>query len=57
MSIFCFNVVFLVVIGLFLMIIWKVPINEIGFWRWLIGWGVSVNLLTEMHNIQQYFLG
>ena len=57
MTEFIFVVCFQVVVGIFLMIIWKVPIDKISFWRWLIGWVVGVSLFTQMHNIQQYFLG
>ena len=52
-----FRFVFMVAVGIFLMIIWKVPITEISFWRWIIGWSVGIVLFTEMDNIQQYFLG
>jgi len=57
MTEFIFVVCFQVVVGIFLMIIWKVPIDKISFWRWLIGWVVGFSLFTQMHNIQQYFLG
>jgi len=50
-----FRLCYLVVVGVFLLMIWNIKIDEIGLLRWIIGWVVLMVLIENIDKIQQHF--
>jgi hypothetical protein len=45
---FITEIIFLVAVGLFLMFVWGIDPEKIGFIRWLIGWVICLTLLIDV---------
>jgi len=53
MLLFVVKITFEVCVGLFILAMWNVDIESIGFLRWLVGWVVTVTLLADVWPLVQ----
>ena len=47
MKLFISKIVYQVIVGLFVVTMWDVDIDGIGWCRWMIGWVVGITLLVD----------